>query len=85
MPIELDYLAVNPVYWQQGLGTLLVKSGIEQANKLGLEIFLVAMGFNALGMYKKLGFELLDQNSQDLSPGGFDDVYDTFILVKQPE
>ncbi|KAJ5280179.1 hypothetical protein N7478_005551 [Penicillium angulare] len=83
--INLDYLAVNPEYWRQGIGSRLVESGIEQANKLGLEIFLVAMGTSALGMYKKLGFEFLDQDIQDLNPWGFDDVYDTYILLKQPQ
>ncbi|KAJ5107835.1 hypothetical protein N7456_004510 [Penicillium angulare] len=83
--IKLDYLAVNPEYWRQGIGSRLVESGIEQANKLGLEIFLVAMGKNALGMYRKLGFEFLEQDIQDLSPWGFDDVYDTYILLKQPQ
>lgn len=81
---ELDYLAVSPDYQHQGIGSRLVQSGIEQANKLGLEIFLVAMGTNALTMYQKYGFELIDQLSQDLRPWGFEDSYDTFILIKQP-
>jgi ribosomal protein S18 acetylase RimI-like enzyme len=82
---ELDYLAVGPDYQRQGIGSRLVESGIQQANKLGLEIFLVAMGGNALAMYQKYGFKLIDQNSQDLRPWGFDDSYDTYILIKQPE
>lgn len=63
---------------------MLVKSGIEQADKLGLDIFLVAMGGNALGMYKQHGFEQLDGLVQDLKPWGAEGVYETYILVKHP-
>lgn len=45
----------------------------------------MAMGANALAMYRKYGFELKDQLSQDLRPWGFEDSYDTFILIKQPD
>lgn len=44
----------------------------------------MAMGAKALAMYQKLGFELIDQLSQDLRPWGFEDSYDTFILIKKP-
>ena len=61
---------------------MLVRSGIEQANKMSIDIFLVAMGRKALGMYKKHGFELLDTSSQSLNPWGADELYETFVLIK---
>lgn len=61
---------------------MLVKSGIQAANELGLDIYLVAMGKKALDMYLKLGFNLLAQDCQDLRPYGADGIYDTYILVK---
>lgn len=44
----------------------------------------MAMGANALAMYLKYGFELIDQLSQDLRPWRVEDSYDTFILIKKP-
>jgi GNAT superfamily N-acetyltransferase len=85
MVIELDYLSVRPDHHRKGVGSLLLQSGVKAADDLGLDIFLVAMGGRALGMYLKAGFELLDQNSQDFSPYGEDYVYETFYLVKRAQ
>jgi hypothetical protein len=60
-----------------------LESGIKQAKKLNLSIFLVAIGSKALALYQKYGFDLVDQNSQDLRPWGFHDSYDTYILLKR--
>jgi GNAT superfamily N-acetyltransferase len=83
--IELDYLSVRPDHHRKGVGSLLLQSGIKAAEDLGLDIFLVAMGGRALGLYLKAGFELLDQKSQDLSPYGEDYVYETFYLIKRAQ
>ena len=54
-------------------------------NKLGMDLYLVAMGRKALGLYKKNGFELLAENKHELKPWGSDDLYETFLLVKHPD
>lgn len=79
----LDYLGVRPDHHRQGVGSMLVQSGVEMANALGLDIFLVAMGRKALGMYLKAGFELLDEASHDLTPYGANESYETFYVVKR--
>ncbi|CAI7604187.1 unnamed protein product [Penicillium pancosmium] len=68
---------------RKGIASLLLESGIKQAKKLNLSIFLVAIGSKALALYQKYGFDLVDQNSQDLRPWGFHDSYDTYILLKR--
>lgn len=82
---ELDYLGVHPEHQHKGIGSILLKSGVEQGSILRLDIYLVAMGSKALAMYLKQRFELLDSLRQDLGPYGRDDVYDTHILIKHPD
>lgn len=59
---------------------MLVQSGIEVADKLGLDIFLVAMGRGAVAMYQKNGFDVLDEDIQNLNKWGFEGLYETFSV-----
>ena len=79
---ELDYLAVNTDAYRRGVGSLLVSSGIAQAERLGADMVLIAMGPKALGLYKKLGFEMRHHVSQDLRPWGHDDTYETYFMIR---
>ncbi|KAH6892481.1 hypothetical protein B0T10DRAFT_537468 [Thelonectria olida] len=81
--LMLDYLAVRPDHHRRGVGSMLVQSGVKKANELGLDIFLVAMGRRALGMYLKAGFDLVDQHSDSLLDFGADEMYETFCLIKR--
>lgn len=62
---------------------MLVKSGLEQADKLGLDVLVIAMGYAATALYKKLGFEMVWDLEQTLKPWGHDDVYYTAILIRR--
>jgi hypothetical protein len=62
---------------------MLVKSGLEQADKLGLDVLVIAMGYAATALYKKLGFEMVWDLEQTLKPWGYDDVYYTAILIRR--
>jgi len=70
----LDYLAVHPDYQGNGIGSMLVKSGLEQVEKLGFDCFVLAKNAG-LGVYQRAGFKLLDQvlgdNSMYGGPGLF--------------
>lgn len=62
---------------------MLVQSGVKAAAQLGLDIIVIAMGSSSLELFKKAGFELLEKESQDLSPYGEESVYETFYLIKR--
>ncbi|KAK3357852.1 hypothetical protein B0T25DRAFT_517222 [Lasiosphaeria hispida] len=68
----LDYLAVHPRHQRRGVATALVCSGMQQAEKLGLDIFVRAMK-PGVPVYQRLGFrmerELIQDDSQYGGPG----------------
>ncbi|KAI9170758.1 Kinase binding protein [Paramyrothecium foliicola] len=80
----LDYLATHPDRQKRGVSSTLANAGIEQADKLGLEMFVLAKGYASTNLYKKHGFELLWELSQSLKQWGHEDVCYTAILIKQP-
>lgn len=84
MRTELDYIATHRDHQRKGISSMLLKSGIEQADKLGLDLLVIAMGEAATNLYKKHGFELKWDLTQSLKPWGHDDVYYTAILTKPP-
>jgi ribosomal protein S18 acetylase RimI-like enzyme len=54
--LVLEYLAVNPEYRRRGVGEKLVRWGVEQADKQGLDTVLEAT-LDGGKVYRKLGFE----------------------------
>lgn len=67
----LEYLAVHPENKGKGVATLLVESGMKQAEKLGLDIFILACK-PAWGLYTRLGFRVEEELVQDDSMYGGD-------------
>ncbi|KAI1074527.1 acyl-CoA N-acyltransferase [Whalleya microplaca] len=80
--IELDYLAVHPDNKGKGIGTTLVQSGIEQAEKMGLDIFTLAFKMGR-GIYERLGFKEVDRVIQDDSAYGGLGEYGAYFMVYQ--
>jgi ribosomal protein S18 acetylase RimI-like enzyme len=81
--LKLDYLATRPDHQRRGISEMLVRSGMAQADRLGVDIMVTAMGEAATGLYKKLGFEQVWELSQSLQPFGHEDVYYTAILLRR--
>lgn len=60
---------------------MLVASGIAQAEKLGVDIYMMAYKAG-LHMYQRLGFEMLEYKIQDDSKWGGKGEYGTYFLEK---
>jgi len=76
----LDYLAVHPTNQGKGIGTALVQSGMREAEKLGLDIYILA--FKAgVGLYKRLGFQVEKEIVQDDSKYGGTGDHRTFFMI----
>ena len=61
---------------------MLVESGIKEAEKMGLDIFVLAFKVG-LGVYRRMGFKLPDQIIQDDSKYGGKGEYGAYFLVKE--
>ncbi|MCJ1433060.1 hypothetical protein MMC27_002419 [Xylographa pallens] len=78
----LDHLAVLPGYRGQGVGTMLVESGVRAAEEMGLDVFVLGMKAG-LGVYRRVGFELVEQIVQDDSRFGGKGEYGAYFLVRE--
>lgn len=71
---------MHPENQRKGVGTALVKSGMIEAKKLGLDIFILA--FEAgMGVYKRLGFQIEKELVQDDSMYGGKGKYSTYFMI----
>ena len=75
----MDYLAVHPDNKRKGIGSMLVASGMKQAEKMGVDVFVLAFN-QGKPVYTKLGFKLLDQLEQDDTPYGGKGNYGTYFM-----
>ncbi|KGO75404.1 Acyl-CoA N-acyltransferase [Penicillium italicum] len=78
--ISLEYLAVHPDNQRKGVGAALVKSGMDQADKMGLDIFVHALREGA-ELYKRVGFRLIAELVQDDSAYGGSGEYGTYFFI----
>lgn len=78
--LELEYLAVHPDNQGRGVATRLVEHGIAEANKLGIDIIVMAYKA-AVGVYKRLGFETVETLLQDDSQYGGDGEFSVYYMV----
>lgn len=78
---ELEYLAVHPDYQGRGIATLLVESGIAEAEKIGVDVIVMAYK-SALGVYKRLGFETAEYLIQDDSKYGGKGEFGAYFMVR---
>lgn len=79
--VALDYLATRPDHKGKGVASMLVQSGLEQADKVGLEAIVMAKNAS-VGVYRWLGFGLVETLTQDDSMFGGDGAYTVHFMVR---
>ena len=78
--IELDYLAVHPRNKGRGIGTALIKSGIDFAKSISIPIFTISYKAGR-GIYARLGFQEVDRVIQDDSQYGGAGEYGAYFMI----
>ncbi|KAK3329990.1 acyl-CoA N-acyltransferase [Apodospora peruviana] len=76
----LDYLAVHPDNKGKGIATALVESGIREAERMGIPIFVFAWK-SARGIYARLGFREVDRLFEDATAMGGPIQYGAYFMV----
>ena len=78
--IGLRYLAVHPENQRIGVARALVKSLIDKANELGIDIYVMAY---AVGrpLYEKLGFREIDRYIPDNAEYGGEDGHAIYFML----
>ena len=73
-------MAVHPENSGKGVATALVQSGMREAEKMGLDIFILAFKAGR-GVYKRLGFHTERELIQDDSMYGGKGEYGTYFMI----
>lgn len=73
-------MAVHPENQGKGIATALVQSGMIQAEKLGLDVFILAYEAG-MGVYKRLGFQIESEVVQDDSMHGGPGEFTTYFMI----
>lgn len=76
--VVLGYLTVHPDYQRQGVGSLLLESGIKAAEKMELDIFVTSTKAGNR-LYYKAGFTLLAEINGDNSQVSGDGEYQAYF------
>ncbi|KAJ9151471.1 Acyl-CoA N-acyltransferase [Coniochaeta hoffmannii] len=78
----LDYLCVPPEFRRRGIASALVRRGLEETDRLGLDTFVMSMRAG-VSVYQKAGFVLLDHVLIDASSRGGDRDYGAWFLERK--
>lgn len=73
---------VHPDYRCQGVATLLVESGIAVSENLGVDTIVMAYKA-AVGLYRRLGFEMLEYLVQDDSAFGGEGEFGAYFMLRK--
>lgn len=80
---DLSILCVHPSYQGRGLSTALLKPLLDLADQHGVTTYLEALE-NAIPVYKKLGFEKVDEIVYDENKTGHEGVRRIEIMLRAP-
>jgi GNAT superfamily N-acetyltransferase len=83
LPVLLVF-AVHPDYQRQGIGSLLLQWGLEKADELAANIWLTSTP-QAVSMYEKNGWTVMERNEIDLGKHGGEGVYTRAWMLRKPK
>ncbi|KAH6678326.1 acyl-CoA N-acyltransferase [Halenospora varia] len=85
---ETDYaiqlLYVSPEYQRKGLASMLLRYGLEMADREGKRAYIEATAKGKV-VYERLGFEVVDLVEVDLKEWGGEGVERNWIMVREPK
>ncbi|KAH8803534.1 acyl-CoA N-acyltransferase [Xylogone sp. PMI_703] len=82
--IGLSFFFVHPDYQNRGIGSMLLKWGIEEANRHHVRLWLTSTP-QAVNVYQKKGWEVVNEHEVDLGKYGGPGIYRRARMVKIPK
>ncbi|PHH59724.1 hypothetical protein CDD81_2642 [Ophiocordyceps australis] len=82
--IYLEYLHTDPKHQRRGAASLMLKWGADQADQLGLPIYLEATEAGK-PQYEKHGFQTIGTAAIDFSKWGASSNMEPFLMLRQPQ
>ncbi|KAF7715441.1 Uncharacterized protein PECH_007137 [Penicillium ucsense] len=79
---HLQVLATLPEYRGFGMGSALVKIGLDEGMKMGLKVFWLEASADGYPLYQKFGFEVVEPYSFDLTKYGGDGPVQVRVMQK---
>ncbi|PYH44735.1 GNAT family N-acetyltransferase [Aspergillus saccharolyticus JOP 1030-1] len=80
--LTLDYLCTHPDFWRRGVGSMLVASGLQVADRCGLRTYVMSEPAG-LKVYSKHGFRVVETVSTDYSRFGGQEPQVLYFLVRE--
>ncbi|GCB24093.1 hypothetical protein AAWM_06978 [Aspergillus awamori] len=79
--LTLEYLTTHPDYWRQGVGSMLVQSGVRVADQYGMKTYVMSEPAG-LKVYLNHGFEVVDEITVEYAQfGGTEPTTHYFLLT----
>ncbi|TPR00966.1 FAD binding domain family protein [Aspergillus niger] len=81
--LTLEYLTTHPDYWRQGVGSMLVQSGVRVADQYGMKTYVMSEPAG-LKVYLNHGFKVVDEITVEYAQFGGTEPTTHYFLVREP-